>query len=78
MLLICQLLYLADELVSYWLIGKRRWWAWAIKAGGLIPLTAINIWCHLYVFHLVNALLLALYARNLVLWLRSHDATTRY
>lgn len=68
-----QIFYIIDEIVSYFLLGKKLWWGWFIKAFGLVPLTAINIICGLYAFHLLNLVLLGVYITNLLVWMREED-----
>jgi 1-acyl-sn-glycerol-3-phosphate acyltransferase len=69
-LFLLQVLFFLDEIVAYYLIGKKRWYGWLVKLFGLIPVTAINIICDLPVFHALNAFFLALYIKNIWDWRR--------
>lgn len=68
MIQLCTTLFVVDELIAYWLIGKKRWYGWLVKLGGLIPLTAINIAYDLYLFHVLNAFFVFIYLRNMCVW----------
>jgi hypothetical protein len=65
---LCAALFVTDELIAYWLIGKKRWYGWLVKLGGLIPLTAINIAYDLYLFHVLNAFFVFIYLRTMQEW----------